>query len=141
MDLYRGLGELPHFNQDLDIEPAPQAVAEWRIRLRNARAVLISSPEYAHGVPGSLKNALDWIVSSGEFVDKPVALLNPSPLSFHGQASLKETLTVMMARVVADTRDLDEALVALRAEMEDKTTTAEYHPAVNSRIVTPPLGS
>jgi len=115
LDVYRGLGELPHFNQDLDIEPAPPAVAEWRSRLRNAQAILISSPEYAHGVPGSLKNALDWIVSSGEFMDKPVALFNPSQLSFHGQASLKGTLTVMMARVVVDTRDLDEALSVLWA--------------------------
>lgn len=90
LDLYRGLGYLPHFNQDLDTEPAPPAVAEWRSRLREAQAVLISSPEYAHGVPGTLKNALDWIVGSGEFMDKPVALLNASPLSTYAQAQLKK---------------------------------------------------
>jgi len=58
---------------------------------------LVSSPEYAHGVPGVLKNALDWLVSGGDLVGKPVALLNASPRSTYVQASLTETLTVMMA--------------------------------------------
>jgi len=62
--------------------------------------VLISSLEYAHGVPGVLKNALDWIVGSGELVDKPVALLNASPRSTYAQASLRETVTVMSGRLV-----------------------------------------
>ena len=60
---------------------------------------MISSPEYAHGVPGVLKNALDWLVSSGETVGKPVALLNASPRSTYAQASLREILTTMAARV------------------------------------------
>jgi chromate reductase len=97
--LFDGLGELPHFNPDLDIDPAPAAVTSWREALRTAGAVLLSSPEYAHGVPGSLKNALDWIVSSGEFMNKPVALVNASSRGEFAQAALAETLTVMMARV------------------------------------------
>ena len=64
--------------------------------------MLISSPEYAHGVPGVLKNALDWVVGSGELVYKPVALLNASPRSTHGHASLNETLTVMTAALVPE---------------------------------------
>ena len=63
---------------------------------------MISSPEYAHGVPGSLKNALDWLVGSGELVYKPVALLNPSPRSTYAQAALTEILTVMTATLVED---------------------------------------
>jgi NAD(P)H-dependent FMN reductase len=55
-----GLSELPHFNPDLDDANAPAPVANWRAQLKAADGVLISSPEYAHGVPGSLKNALDW---------------------------------------------------------------------------------
>ena len=77
---YEGLGELPHFNPDLDDEanPPPQ-VREFRDALRAADGVMICSPEYAHGVPGSLKNALDWVVGSGELSGKPVALINASP--------------------------------------------------------------
>ena len=63
-------------------------------------ALLVSSPEYAHGVPGVLKNALDWLVGGPEMVDRPVLLLNTSPYSTHAQASLAETLRTMSARVL-----------------------------------------
>ncbi len=71
--------------------------------LAAADGVLISSPEYAHGVPGSLKNALDWVVSSGELWHKPVVLLNASPMGGDfAQASLAETLKTMDANVLAE---------------------------------------
>jgi NAD(P)H-dependent FMN reductase len=100
--VYEGMGDLPHFNPDLDVEPAPASVAELRRALKAADAVLVSSPEYAHGVPGTLKNALDWVVGSGELVWKPVALVNASPASTYAHASLLETLTVMTATVVPE---------------------------------------
>ncbi|HET8900422.1 MAG TPA: NADPH-dependent FMN reductase [Holophagaceae bacterium] len=102
VSLYEGMAELPHFNPDLDVEPAPATVRDLRARIAAADGVLVCSPEYAHGVPGSLKNALDWIVSSGEFTDKPVLLINASP-SFMGgsiaQANLVEILRVMGAKL------------------------------------------
>lgn len=66
-DFYDGLGALPHFNPDLDFEGAtpPAAVADLRARIAAADALLICSPEYAHGVAGSMKNALDWMVGAG----------------------------------------------------------------------------
>jgi len=103
--LYRGLGDLPHFNPDLDRvldDPAlPEAVRYLRRRVAAADALLISSPEYAHGVPGSLKNALDWLVGGSEIPGKPVALVNTSPRATHAQASLAETLRTMSADLVA----------------------------------------
>lgn len=102
VELYEGLAGLPHFNPDHDVEPALAPVAALRAQVAASDGVLICSPEYAHGVPGSLKNALDWIVSSGEFTDKPVLLVNASP-SFQGgslaQANLAEILRVMGARL------------------------------------------
>jgi chromate reductase, NAD(P)H dehydrogenase (quinone) len=98
LTIYDGLGELPPFNPDLDEEGSepPAAVARLRNLLIQADAVLISSPEYAHGVPGVLKNMLDWLVSTGELVGKPVALLNASPSGgMYAQASLRETLQTM----------------------------------------------
>ncbi len=100
--IYDGIGYLPHFNPDLE-EQEPPAVSAFRASLRDSQAVLISTPEYAHGVPGVLKNALDWLVSGGDLVDKPVALLNASPRSTFAQASLTETLAVMMAVISAET--------------------------------------
>lgn len=100
--VYNRIADLPHFNPDLDGEAPPLPVTDFRVRLRACDGVLISSPEYAHGVPGVLKNALDWLVGSGEFVGKPVALINASPRATHAQASLTQTLTVMMARLVTE---------------------------------------
>jgi len=100
--VYGGLGELPFFNPDLDVNPGPPAVAQFRETLKNADAVLISSPEYADGVPGVLKNALDWLVGSGELIDKPIALVNAAPRATHAYASLAETLSTMTAQIVRD---------------------------------------
>ena len=101
VEFYDGIGSLPHFNPDVDREPALPPVAHWRAALRSADAVLLSSPEYVHGVPGSLKNALDWIVSSGEFSGKPLALINTSRSSFV-EPQLREILTTMEARIVPE---------------------------------------
>jgi chromate reductase, NAD(P)H dehydrogenase (quinone) len=102
VELYTGLAELPHFNADLDTREPPAAVAAWRARIAAADALLVSSPEYARGVPGTLKNALDWLVGGSEIVDKPVALLNGSPRATHAQASLALTLRTMSAHVIRD---------------------------------------
>jgi chromate reductase, NAD(P)H dehydrogenase (quinone) len=98
------IGGLPHFNPDLDAEGAapPPPVGELRRVLGAADGVLISTPEYAHGIPGALKNALDWIVSSGELEHKPVVLIVASPSGGEwARASLVPTLEVMGSRVVA----------------------------------------
>lgn len=99
--IYEGLGTLPHFNPDLDDDQRrPAEVREWRREIAAADALLISSPEYAHGVPGSLKNGLDWLVSGPEFPNIPVALLNASPRATHAQAALAETLSTMSGELV-----------------------------------------
>lgn len=97
--VWRGLGDLPHFNPDLDGDALPP-VAELRRLVGACDGLIICSPEYAHGVAGSLKNALDWLVPSLEFPETPVALLNASPQAHHAQAHIRDTLAVMQARVV-----------------------------------------
>ncbi|WP_077193037.1 NADPH-dependent FMN reductase [Streptomyces lydicus] len=99
------IGALPHFNPDLDGEGAtpPAPVAALRTAVAAADALLLVSPEYAHGVPGVLKNALDWLVSSGECVHKPVAVITASPFPTggdHANAQLRETLRMMTGEVV-----------------------------------------
>ena len=98
--IFSGLADLPFFNPDLDVGTGPPAVEQFREAIRNADTMLISSPEYAHGVPGVLKNALDWLVGSGELIDKPVAVINAAPRATHAYASLMETLNTMTARIV-----------------------------------------
>ena len=107
MTLFRGLVDLPHFNPDLDTATPPAAVVALREAVDSADALLICTPEYAHGVPGTLKNALDWLVSYPPFLNKPVAIINARPGADYAQASLRETLSAMNARL------LDNATVTL----------------------------
>jgi len=100
--IYGELDQLPPFNPDLDTDTPPMPVAAFRTALKSADAVLLSSPEYAHGVPGVLKNGLDWVVGSGELVEKPIALLNASSRATRAWSSLVETLSVMSARVIRE---------------------------------------
>ncbi|MEZ4860096.1 MAG: NADPH-dependent FMN reductase [Caldilineaceae bacterium] len=102
--LYTQLADLPHFNPDWESDDTtlPAVVRALRTQIGQVDGVLISSPEYAHGVPGVLKNALDWLVGSVEFPYKPVALINISPRSVHAHASLVEILTTMSAKLIND---------------------------------------
>jgi chromate reductase, NAD(P)H dehydrogenase (quinone) len=102
VSVYGELAEVPPFNPDLDTDPAPPGVVRFRAALVACDAILICSPEYAHGVSGVLKNALDWIVGSGELMDKPIALINASGRATLAYASLRQTLMTMSGRVVED---------------------------------------
>jgi chromate reductase len=105
--LYRELWALPHFNPDDDESAPPQAVLSFRTLVGASAGLILAAPEYAHGVPGSFKNALDWLVASDVFPGKPVMMINAAPRSFHAQAALRETLMTMSARLIP------EAFVAL----------------------------
>ena len=100
IERYDGLAGLPHFNPDLDIDPLPASVADLRARVGAADGLLFSSPEYARGVPGSLKNAFDWLVSSDVFPGKPVAFFHASERGVVSQAALRLILETMSARVI-----------------------------------------
>ena len=99
--IFTQIADLPHFNPDLDTENPPPNVTEFRDLLRNSDAILICTPEYAMGVPGTLKNALDWAVSSMEFSYKPTGLITASTSGEKGHSALLEILKVIEA-------DMDE---------------------------------
>lgn len=102
--IFDGIDRLPYFNPDhdraFDDPLLPATVRDLRAAIAGSDAVLISSPEYAHGVPGVMKNALDWLVGGPEMVGMRVALLNTSPHATHAQASLAETLRTMSVTLV-----------------------------------------
>lgn len=99
---YEGVGALPHFNPDLDREgeALPHEVTGLRTLVREADVVMISTPEYAHGLPGSFKNALDWLVSDPTFPGKRVVIVQAWRGSTWALDSLREVLTTMSARVI-----------------------------------------
>jgi len=113
MLIYNGLGNLPHFDDSTVVDPT---VTELRELIRNADGVLICSPEYAFGVPGSLKNAIDWTVSSGEFVGKPVALITAATGGDKAHTALIHTFTALSANMPEQCRLL---LPFIRSRMNE----------------------
>ena len=133
LSIYRELGDIPPFNPDLDTEAVPAAVRRFRAALETSDAILISSPEYAHGVSGVLKNALDWVVSSGELIDKPIALINASARATHAQAALSETLTTMSGHVVKDA-SITIPLAATAVDADGNLTDVSLSNSLRSAI-------
>jgi chromate reductase len=104
--LYEGLGDLPHFDEDLDVRPGPGAVEDLRARMHGVDGILIATPEYNSSIPGVLKNALDWAsrpYGTGPLVGRPVAVAGVSPSAFGAvwaAAEVRKVLTASGARVV-----------------------------------------
>lgn len=90
------IGDLPLFNPDLDAQQFA-AVQHLHQQVAQADALLIASPEYAHGVTGAIKNALDWLVACEAFVNKPVAVLNASPRAHIAEADMASTPAIAHA--------------------------------------------
>jgi len=92
--IFAGMDEMPHFSPGLAENPGVQKFKE---AIREADAVIICTPEYAFGIPGTLKNALDWTVATGEFNEKPVCAISGSPLNSGGEHALHSLLLTLTA--------------------------------------------
>jgi NAD(P)H-dependent FMN reductase len=99
--LFCTAGDLPLFNPDLGAQ-LPTQIATLHADVAASDALLIASPEYAHGMTGTIKNVLDWLVSFEPFVNKPVAIFNLSPRAHHADGALRETLRTMSAVIVEE---------------------------------------
>ncbi len=93
------IGNLPLFNPDLEGKKI-SSLELMKSQLGESSGLILATPEYAHGISGPLKNALDWLVSSSEFPGMPVMLINTSPRAFHAQSHLREILITMSANIV-----------------------------------------
>jgi chromate reductase, NAD(P)H dehydrogenase (quinone) len=131
VQVFDGLDALPLFNPDLEAQPPP-SVTRLHAAIQGCDALLIASPEYAHGVTAVLKNALDWLVGFEAFVGKPVAIFNASPRSVHADAALREILTTMSADIV------EPACLALPLRGlglgEDDIVRSEHAPAIRAAL-------
>ncbi len=103
---FADIGAVPHFNQDLYRDPLPEPVAHLRAQVERCDGLVIASPEYNHGVPGTLKNALDWVSrphNGSPLKDKPVLIVTSSPAFTGGvraQYQIRETVVSALARPV-----------------------------------------
>src|SRR3954454_11497047 len=105
LELFNGLAEVPPYDEDCDVDPAPAAVARFRDAIAGADAVLFSTPEYNSSIPGQLKNALDWAsrpIATNVLRNKPCAVVGASSGAFGAvwaQAELRKVLSAIGARV------------------------------------------
>ncbi len=123
--IYNGIKELPHFNPDIDRMKPPAVVEDFRKTLDESHALIICTPEYAKGVPGVLKNALEWLVSSAELYKKPVAVITASPSTSGGDKaheSLLLTLGMLDATVVKNGSLL---VPSVRTKFKDDATVTD----------------
>jgi NAD(P)H-dependent FMN reductase len=131
VQVFEGMGALPLFNPDLEADPPP-SVTRLYGAIQACDALLIASPEYAHGVTAVLKNALDWLVGFEAFVGKPVIIFNASPRSMHADAALREILTTMSADI------LEPACLALPLRGlglgEDDIVRSEHAEAIRAAL-------
>ena len=123
IEIYPNMGALPHFNPDDDGDVAA-SVADLRARVAAADGLIICTPEYVHGLPGSFKNLLDWLVSGGELWDKPVAIISVANRGAFANASLREILQTLMARV-CETASVEVPLGTNRVDVAGLLADAE----------------
>jgi chromate reductase, NAD(P)H dehydrogenase (quinone) len=82
ISVFDRLGELPHYNADVDAQGTPEPVAALRTAIHEADALLIATPEYNYGIPGVLKNAIDWASrpsATSVLKGKPTGIMGASP--------------------------------------------------------------
>ncbi len=135
ISLFEGLGSIPHFNPDLDNDTPPATVKDFRKQLKEADGILICTPEYAMGVPGTLKNAIDWTVSSCEFSHKPVALITASSLGENSHESLLKTLKIIESNITDQTQlviSYVKTKVSKDNTIIDSNTLAQVNSVMNS---------
>ncbi|OWK18652.1 FMN reductase [Mesorhizobium amorphae CCBAU 01583] len=117
--VYDGLGRLPIFNPHDEGERTPPEASRLIDAVTRADGVIVSCPEYAHGVPGGLKNGLDWLVSRDAAVDKPAMLVHASPRSLFARAALAEIMRTMSFALYEDTA-LEIVLIGKKPPEMDK---------------------
>jgi chromate reductase, NAD(P)H dehydrogenase (quinone) len=136
--LFDGLGDLPHFNPDIEATATPDSVRRWRHALEESDAVLIASPEYGFSLPGVLKNAIDWVIGSGELEGKIVAItaaVAGPERGRRGLQALRDTLSAVRVAFVGGDPipigpEFERQIAALVEALIETVRNAEHRPAV-----------
>ncbi len=139
VELYEELSLLPHFNPDLDKQAVAQTVANLRTRIAQADGVLICTPEYVFSLPGALKNALEWTVSTPVFYDKPVALITASGLGEKAHESLLLIMQTLQANIGIHSNMLIQGAsskVSKQGEITDPDTMKDIERLMDSFMET-----
>ena len=130
--IYDNLAGIPPFDPGNDHESPPGSVSEFSHHITHADAAIICTPEYAYGIPGQLKNALDWTVSSGSFTGKPTALITAST----GGENAHEALIKVLGAIDANLLDEATLLISfIRSKMDSKGNINDAETAESLKAV------
>lgn len=110
VEIFEDLEGIPHFNPDLDNENPPEIVTFFRNKIAAAAGVLICTPEYVFSLPGSLKNVLEWCVSTTVFSNKKVGLITASASGEKGQEQLSLIMRTIEAKFDNETQFLIQGI-------------------------------
>lgn len=124
VEIFEEINQLPHFNPDLDQEIAPQAVIQFRNKINKADGILICTPEYVFSLPGSLKNALEWCVSSADFSGKKTGLITASASGEMAQEQLILIMKTLETKFDAENQLLIQGIRG-KIDAEGKITNEE----------------
>ncbi len=124
---YQNLQNLPLFHADIEKQSNLPAVSNWKTALATADAVVICTPEYLHNVPALLKNALEWITTSGELFGKKVLPMTFTPHAPRGEKAMQSLLWSLQA--------LNAHVVAQLALYQNEITFNEQNELVNGEAL------
>ena len=123
LEIFNELSALPHFNPDLDNDNAPEIVERFRDKIRNADGIFICTPEYIFSLPGAMKNAIEWCVSTTIFSEKPVALITASASG----TLAHESLQLVMKTIYADLRKETQLLIqGAKGKVDNNGTISHF---------------
>lgn len=136
--LFNELKELPHFDPALSVKNTPSKIIEFRNDIQNADAVIICTPEYIFSIPGGLKNAIEWCVSTTVFSDKPCGLITASAHGQKGHEELQLIMSTLTARLSPETNLLIQGIkgkINKEGEITDHVLKQEIHEFRNAFIM------
>ncbi|MAS06732.1 MAG: FMN reductase [Ahrensia sp.] len=133
VEVFDGLGDLPLFSPDKEAD-TPQSVLRLAARVEACDGILIACPEYAHGIPGAFKNALDWLVSRFEIPGKPAMLVHASTRSLYLREHLREVLRTISCRLYPEEEFEVHLIRKDRREIDAILSTGEMRAAMRMKL-------
>lgn len=128
LTVFEGISSLPHFNPDIDGENPPTTIANFRQKIAEADGVIICTPEYVFSLPGSLKNAIEWCVSTTIFSQKPVGLITASA---SGDKANEELQLIMQTLETKFNEDTVLLIKGIKGKINDQLEIADPETLAN----------
>jgi len=128
ISVFDRIGDLPVFSADLEADLLPESVQSFTELIRRSDGLIISSPEYVRAIPGGLKNAIDWLVSRDEIINKPIALMHAS----HRGNDMLAQLRIVLSTV--STRFSDELFLRFELMKKSPAEIDEYLALPDNRV-------